>query len=83
MLKTTHPDQDETETRLSKLEVNGMRPGRDGPKICHPRQDGDETSSKILYETERLGTFSLETETRPRLSSFTGVYRAIQGHVGQ
>ena len=27
----------------------------------------DETSSKVLCETESLSTFSLETETRPRL----------------
>ena len=67
-LKTTNPDQDETETRLSKIEANETRPRRDCLKIFHPRRDRDETTSKIVYETESLGTFSLETETRPRLS---------------
>ena len=59
--------------RRSIIEGNGTRLGQDCPKIFHPRLDRDKTSSKILYETESLGTFSLETETRPRLSSFTGL----------
>ena len=51
--------------------------GRDCPKNFHIRRDWDKTSSKILYETESLATFSLDTETRPRLSSFTAeIYQA-------
>ena len=71
-LKTTNPDQDKTETRLSKIEANKMRPKRDYLKNFHTRQDRDETTSKILDETESLGTFSLKTETKPRLSPISG-----------
>ena len=35
------PDQDETETRLSKIEANKMRPGQDYPKICNLRRERD------------------------------------------
>ena len=42
-LKTTNPDQDETETRLSKIEANKTRPRRDCPKKfsseTRPRRD--------------------------------------------
>ena len=67
-LKTTHPGHDQTKTRLSKIETDETRPRQDCLKIC------------IRNETS-LGTFSLETETRPRLSSFTrskGVPREFQ-----
>ena len=46
--KTTHPDQDETETRLSKIEANETRPRQDCLKNFHPGRDQDETTSKIL-----------------------------------
>ena len=62
-LKNTHSDQDKTKTRLSKFEANETRPRRDCPKIFQLRRDREETSSKILYETESLSIFSLETET--------------------
>ena len=51
-LKTTHPDQDETNTRLSKIEANETKLGRECLKNIKLRQDRDETSSKILYATE-------------------------------
>ena len=38
-LKTTNPNQDETETRLSKIEANETRPRRDYLKNFHPRRD--------------------------------------------
>ena len=56
-LKTTNPDQDETETRLSKIEANETRPGQDYPTV--PKYFiRDETSSKNLYEvaTYEFGT---------------------------
>ena len=56
--KTTLPDQFETETRVSKIEANKMRPRQDCLKNFHPRQDRDETTSKILFKTG----------TRPRVS---------------
>ena len=76
-----------TEMRLSIIEANGTRLVRDCPKNFHPRQDRDKTSSKIQYQTgtESLRTFSLETETRPRLSSFTGenIQRQVETELGQ
>ena len=60
-LKSTNPDQDKTEMRLSKIEATKTRRGQDSPKIFIR----DETSSKILFD------FSFETVTRPSLSSFT------------
>ena len=47
-LKNTHPDQNETETRLSKIEANETRPRQNCPKNFHLRRDREETSSKIL-----------------------------------
>ena len=35
--KTTHPDQDKTETRLCKIKANEMRPRRDCLRNFHPR----------------------------------------------
>ena len=69
--KNTHPDQDETETRLRKIEANEMRPRRDCPKIFHLRQDKFQNFVRDRDETESFGTFSLETKTKLRLSSFT------------
>ena len=71
LLKTTHPDQDKTETRLSENKTNEMRPGRDYPKNFHPRRDKFQNLVRDRDGTKSLGTFSLKTETRPRLSSFT------------
>ena len=34
-LKTTHLGQDETETRLNKIEANEMRPRQDYLKVFH------------------------------------------------
>ena len=57
-LKTTNQDQDETETRLSKIKANETRPRQKCLKNFHSRRDRNETTSKILYETG----------TRPRVS---------------
>ena len=46
-LKNTHPDQDETETRLSKIEANKTRPRRDCPKKFHLRRDRDEKQAQV------------------------------------
>ena len=62
-LKTTDPDQDKTETRLSKIEANEMRPRQDCLKNFHPRRDNLQNLIREWDETESLGTFSLETET--------------------
>ena len=67
-LKTTHPDQDETETRLSKIEANETRPRWDCLKIFHPRRHRDETTLKILYETGTRPRVSVLLVSRPRLS---------------
>ena len=75
-MKNTHPDQDETETRLSKIEANEMRPRL---KIFHPRRDNLQNFERDQDETENLGTFSLKTETRPRLSPISE-RRLIQKH---
>ena len=66
LLKTTHPDQNETEMRLSKIEANKMRPRQDSLKIFHPRRDQDETTSKILYETGTRPRVSVLLVLRPR-----------------
>ena len=47
LLKTSHPDQNETEMRLGRNQTNETRQGRDCPENFHLRRDGDETSSKI------------------------------------
>ena len=54
--KIAHPDQEETETRLSEKFSS------------ETRRDNLQNFVWVRYETESLGTFSLETETRPRLS---------------
>ena len=68
---------DETETRMSKIEVNmtGQDSDKTVQKKVHLRQDQKETNSKILYETKSPDKFSLKTKTRPRLSSFIGMDR--------
>ena len=66
-LKIIHPGQDETETRLSKIEANEMRLAQ----FLDLRRDQEETSSKILYKTESLSTFGLKTATRPRPKYYT------------
>ena len=48
--------------------VKLMQTRRDRDQIFHPRQDRNKTRSKIL--TKSLCTFSFETKTKPRLSSF-------------
>ena len=72
MLKNTHLDQDTTKTRLIKIEANRTRPGGDFPSFeTRPRRDKFQNLVRDRDETESLGTFSLKTKTRPRLSSFT------------
>ena len=66
LLKTNNLDQDETETRLSEIEAHETRPGRDCPKIFHPRRDRDKNSSKILYEAETRPRVSIPLVSRPR-----------------
>ena len=77
MLKTNHPNQDETEMRLSKIEANETRPGQECPKFFHLRQDQDETSSKILYETQTRPRVSVSLVSRPRLLSFTALLNLL------
>ena len=62
-LKTTHQDQDETETRRSKIEANKTRLSQK----FYLRRDRDETSSKILFETETRPRVSVPLVLRPRL----------------
>ena len=48
------------------MEAHETRPRRDCFKIFHPRRDRDETSSKILYETEMRPRVSVPSVSRPR-----------------
>ena len=52
-LKNTHPDQNETETRLSKIEANETRPRQDCLKNFHSRQDRDEKTEKFCTRPGR------------------------------
>ena len=65
-LKTTHPDKDKTQMRLSRIEAIEIRPGQYCPKTFHVRQDQDETSSKILYETKTRPRIEVPLVLRPR-----------------
>ena len=68
--KTTHPDQHKTETKLSKIEANETRQrlSENFSSETRQRQDNLQNFARERDETESLGTFSLKTETRPRLS---------------
>ena len=80
-LKTTNPDQDKTEARLSKIEVNETRPRQDCLKICHPGWDRDEKTFKILYETGTRPKVSVLLVLRPRLSPISGYIKgSISDH---
>ena len=83
-LKTTHTDQDETKTRLNKIEANETRPRRDCLKIFHPRRDRDETTSKILSETGTRPRVSVLLVSRPRRDrdSRQSVMFLIEGVLG-
>ena len=78
-MKTTNPDQDETETRLRKIEGCETRPRRDCLKNFHPRRDNLQNFVRDRDETESLGTFGLETEMRLRLSPISGIMRGKNG----
>ena len=62
-MKTTNPDRDETETRLSKIKANETRPRRDTLKKFHPRRDLDKTTSRVsvlLVSRPKLSPISAE-----------------------
>ena len=65
-LKTAHPYEDETETKLSKIEANKTRQRQDCLKNFHPRRDRGMTSSKILYETGTRPRVSVHLVLRPK-----------------
>ena len=55
-------------TRLSKIEANKTRLSEKFSSKTRPRWDNLQNFVRDWDETESLSTFSLETETRPRLS---------------
>ena len=81
-LKTTHTDQDETKTRLNKIEANETetetRLSEKFSSETRPRRDNLQNFVRDRDETESLGTFSLETETRPRLSPISVCFETQQ-----
>ena len=70
--KNTHPDQDETEWNWSKQDKTRTKMSQNLSSETRSRWDKFHNFVRHREETESLSTFSLETEMRPRLLSFTG-----------